>query len=153
MVLQPNLISQYTLAVYQISGQSDNAFAFYDNFCCLTKKKKNRQGRNSANFRRFISQKHLTWFSWNLECEVMMLTGISTEKNQLVLLKCHAATFTWKSHYCSSCYELTGVACWFLGSHDTLPCVLIYKGLLLTSIQRHLEWGNVTILFCLPPRI
>jgi len=47
--------------VYQISGQLENAFAFYDNFCCLTKrtkidkkKKKTKQTkkkqRNSANF-------------------------------------------------------------------------------------------------------
>jgi len=26
--------------VYQISGQLDNAFAFYDKFCCLPKRKK-----------------------------------------------------------------------------------------------------------------
>jgi len=36
--------------------------------------------RNSANFRSFISQKRLPQFSWNLECEVMTLAGISTAK-------------------------------------------------------------------------
>jgi len=44
--------------VYQISGQSDNKFAFYDNFYCLTKRRKTNQQkkqqeikqRKSANF-------------------------------------------------------------------------------------------------------
>jgi len=28
--------------VYQISGKLDNAFEFYDNFCCLTKRRKTK---------------------------------------------------------------------------------------------------------------
>jgi len=32
----------HCLAVYQISGQSDNVFALHD-FCCLTKRRKNQK--------------------------------------------------------------------------------------------------------------
>jgi len=95
-------------SVFQISRQSDNAFAFYDNVRTFTKR------RNSTNFRRFLSQKYP---SWNLECEVMTLAN----KNCLTLWKFHKATYTWKLHYFSSCYELMGVVLQLLGLHNTQP--------------------------------
>jgi len=85
MVLQPNLIPRcaltvHRLAVYQISGQLDNTFLFYDNFCCLTKRRKQKRKKNEETQWSFISQKHLAQFSWHSECEVMTLAGISTAK-------------------------------------------------------------------------
>jgi len=44
--------------VYQISGQSDNEFAFYDNFCCLTKRgeKQEKNEKTKPNFKIHISE-------------------------------------------------------------------------------------------------
>jgi len=41
--LQPNLVPSCAHASYQISGQSNNAFAFHDNFFCLTKEEKQQR--------------------------------------------------------------------------------------------------------------
>jgi len=43
MVLQSNLVLQCALTVYQISGQSGNAFVSYSNFCCSTKRRKTKK--------------------------------------------------------------------------------------------------------------
>jgi len=60
----------------------------YDNFCYKKKKNNNnnnnkKQEKKSASFSKvnsYQSRKYLTQFSWNLECEVMTLAGISTAK-------------------------------------------------------------------------
>jgi len=64
-------------------------------FCVLWQlshldKKKGKKRRNSANLRRFISWKCLVQFSWNLECKVMTLAGISTSKIVWFCWKCQS---------------------------------------------------------------
>ena len=62
----------------------------------------------------------LKFVVWNTEVD-----GCIHNKNCLVLLRQHRATEVRKSIFFSSCQYTHGVACWLLGPHNTLPCVLI----------------------------
>jgi len=69
--------------VYQISGQSDNEFAFYDNFFLFDEKKKNKQKKRQEKKMKKLSQFSKVPILETLgviECEVMMLANISITK-------------------------------------------------------------------------
>jgi len=38
--------TMHTYTILLCTGQSDNAFVFHDNFCCLTKRRKNDKKKN-----------------------------------------------------------------------------------------------------------
>jgi len=92
-VLQPNLIpwwalTVHCLAVYQISGQSNNAFVFYD-FYCLTEKKKEMKLSQ-------FSKVHISEMPDTILLKFGMWGGDVDWhihwKNHLVLSKCHGAS-------------------------------------------------------------
>ena len=83
--------------------------------------KEEKNEKTKPIFEKSISQKCPAQFSYNLECGVLIVEGVSTAK---------VVRFRWRSLYMiialfSSCQYTHGVACQLLGLHDTLQCVLI----------------------------
>ena len=67
---------------------------------------------------------YLGKFRSNLVCGILKLAGVSTAKI-VCFVKAAQSYGGEKSHFLFSCQYTHGVACWLLGPHDTLPCVLI----------------------------
>ena len=102
---------------HQITSLSDNALCIlYGNFRILMKRQK--KWVNLANFWKFIYQKHLVQFSWNLECGVLILEGISTAE---------ITQFCWSStklhiseNYITVIYSQCGMPASWIAWHTTV---------------------------------
>ena len=115
-------------SVYQISRQSDMAFAFYSIFCKCAKtgrKIRRKKQKKTKKLSQFLKSRISKQFRSNLVCGVLKLAGMATAK---IILFHQGSTELWRCKnwvFVLPVNILTGVARWLLGRHDTLPCVLI----------------------------
>ena len=97
-------------------------FHFMVTFTPLRKGKEEKKVMKLSQLRKFISQKRLAWFSWILECGVLMVEGISTTKH------------VW---FCANSIKLCMQVCilvWYIDSF--LGCYLVFHSFFTTVILR-----------------
>jgi len=103
----------YCLAVYQISGQSDNGFAFDENFCCLTKRRKTNQkypeetqpifeGSYLGNtWRNLVEIWNVRWWCW-LEFPLQKSVGFIEVSHSYIYVKIALLFFLLITHGCGA---------------------------------------------------
>ena len=118
----------YPLSVRQISRESDNAFALYSSSCKCAKRGRKIRRKKTKKLSQFLKS-HISGIPQAISLKFEMWStevgGNVHSKICLVSSRHHRATEVRILRFLSSCQYTHGVARRLLGSHDTLPCVLI----------------------------
>jgi len=122
------------LSVYQISRELEYAFAFYNNFHTLMKRRKKREKKENPVFEGsylgnarydLVEIWNVRWCHW-LAFPLQKLFGFIKVPWSYIYMKIALLFFLLITH----------VVRWLLGLHNTLPCVLIGK----SSFKRKLMY-------------